>query len=142
MKKMLKDNVIVHLNDEKEDIETINQHIDTMLRDYDCEEFFHGLYDVSAKNTKEDVNKEKEKLANLIERLYNDIDYLQSCVDKITVKKNGRFRKNGIYEVGCVESITFYFTDFTNAWNTLSIRLVATDETNVALEITEKTYTH
>lgn len=63
-----------------------------------------------------------------------NIEVLIPYMDKITVKKNKRFRKGSVSKLFVIESASSYFTDYTNAWATKELVIRAISEDAVVLD--------
>lgn len=126
---VLKKKVIAHFDDI----------LDEMEEDYSE---YYPLYETEELSTKENVLSEKDKILEKLDKMYNDDTSWEKVLKDISVKKNGRFRKNGVSKFITVESATDYFTDYTNAWNTLVIQLSALNENEVEMVVKTETFTY
>lgn len=124
---VLKKKVIAHFDDI----------LDEMEEDYSE---YYPLYETEELSTKENVLSEKDKILEKLDKMYNDDTSWEKVLKDISVKKNGRFRKNGVSKFITVESATDYFTDYTNAWNTLVIQLSALNENEVEMVVKTETF--
>ena len=135
--------VKLHLKDldvlKKEVITYFDDILDEMEGDYSG---YYPLYETEEFSTKENVLSEKYKILEKLDKMYNDDTSWEKVLKNISVKKNGRFRKNGVSKFIIVESATNYFTDYTNAWNTLVIQLVALNENEVEMVVKTETFTY
>lgn len=135
--------VKLHLKDldvlKKEVITYFDDILDEMEGDYSG---YYPLYETEEFSTKENVLSEKDKILEKLDKMYNDDTSWEKVLKNISVKKNGRFRKNGVSKFIIVESATNYFTDYTNAWNTLVIQLVALNENEVEMVVKTETFTY
>lgn len=125
----LKKKVIAHFDDI----------LDEMEEDYSE---YYPLYETEELSTKENVLSEKDKILEKLDKMYNDDTSWEEVLKNISVKKNGRFRKNGVSKFIIVKSATDYFTDYTNAWNTLVIQLSALNENEVEMVVKTETFTY
>lgn len=125
----LKKKVIAHFDDI----------LDEMEEDYSE---YYPLYETEELSTKENVLNEKDKILEKLNKMYNDETSWEEVLKNISVKKNGRFRKNGVSKFITVKSATDYFTDYTNAWNTLVIQLSALNEKEVEMIVKTETFTY
>lgn len=135
--------VKLHLKDldvlKKEVITYFDDILDEMEEDYIR---YYPLYETEEFSTKESVLNEKDKILEKLDKMYNDDTSWEEVLKNISVKKNGRFRKNGVSKFIIVESATDYFTDYTNAWNTLVIQLSALNENEVEMIVKTETFTY
>lgn len=135
--------VKLHLKDldvlKKEVITYFDDILDEMEEDYSE---YYPLYETEEFSTKESVLSEKDKILEKLDKMYNDDTSWEEVLKNISVKKNGRFRKNGVSKFIIVESATDYFTDYTNAWNTLVIQLSALNENEVEMIVKTETFTY
>lgn len=135
--------VKLHLKDldvlKKEVITHFDDILDEMEEDYIR---YYPLYETEEFSTKESVLSEKDKILEKLDKMYNDDTSWEEVLKNISVKKNGRFRKNGVSKFIIVKSATNYFTDYTNAWNTLVIQLVALNENEVEMVVKTETFTY
>lgn len=135
--------VKLHLEDldilKKKVIAHFDNILDEMEEDYSG---YYPLYETEEFSTKENVLSEKDKILEKLNKMYNDETSWEEVLKSISVKKNGRFRKNGVSKFIVIESATNYFTDFTNAWNTLVIQLSALNENEVEMIVKTETFTY
>lgn len=135
--------VKLHLEDldilKKKVITHFDNILDEMEEDYSG---YYPLYETEEFSTKENVLSEKDKILEKLNKMYNDETSWEKVLKSISVKKNGRFRKNGVSKFIVIESATNYFTDFTNAWNTLVIQLSALNENEVEMIVKTETFTY
>ena len=108
------------------------------VNDEDCNDILYAPDEVS---TVAQQQEEGERILALLEELY-DGKHLEDYLNKIGTKKNGRFRKNSISPIDCLEYSTHYFTDYTNAWDTIRIFMKAVSEKEVWLEVQRTTITN
>lgn len=145
IKEVMYNNISVklHLKDldvlKKEVITYFDDILDEMEEDYIR---YYPLYETEEFSTKESVLNEKDKILEKLDKMYNDDTSWEEVLKNISVKKNGRFRKNGVSKFIIVESATDYFTDYTNAWNTLVIQLSALNENEVEMIVKTETFTY
>lgn len=69
-------------------------------------------------------------------------DLLIPHIEKIRKKKNGDFWKNSGTDVLLAENCSEYFTDFTNAWSVLMIRLDVETNDTCTLDVRHRTFTY
>lgn len=108
------------------------------VNDEDCNDILHAPEEVSSVAQQQE---EGERILTLLRELYEG-KHLEDYLDKIGTKKNGRFRKNGISPIAYLEYSTHYFTDYTNAWDTIRIFMKAISEKEVWLEVQRTTITN
>lgn len=89
----------------------------------------------------EDVLKEKDKFLNIVNGLFSNTEDFDKYLDKINIKKNGKFKKRSVGSVGIVTTATTFIYDYTNAWVTRELRLRAVDEDTVELVFDKVTCT-
>lgn len=80
-------------------------------------------------------------LAELLQKIQQNTDILIPFVEEIRKKKNGGFWRNSGTDVRIAENCTEYFTDYTNAWSALMIRLDVVNETTCKLSVRTRTFT-
>lgn len=103
---------------------------------------FYSLEEVEANNTIADINQERQELESILNDItQGNYDKIISTLDKITKTKKGVFRKNGVAELFVIASATDYFTDYTNAWATMTLKLRAVAPTTIEMVFEQKTYT-
>lgn len=141
---MYKGNTIkLHLEELEDVIEQVKNHFDDILKlmgeDYDI---FYPLYETDTCSEESDVVEEKERILKKLNDLYSNVLAWEDILEGISVKKNGRFRKNGVSKFIIVESATNFFTEYTNAWDTLVIQLSALNENEVEMVIKSETITY
>lgn len=133
----------LHLEELEDVIEQVKNHFDDILKlmeeDYDI---FYPLYETNTCSDKSDVVKERERIFKKLNDLYSNVIPWEDVLEDISVKKNGRFRKNGVSKFIIVESATNFFTEYTNAWDTLVIQLSALNENEVKMIVKSETFTH
>lgn len=126
----------------KEDmLKEIDNHFTELEQALKDGETKYPLYERDSESTLESVHKEHESILKQVSRIYSG-DLLSKGVNQLSVKKNGYFKKNSSTDLIVVESATDYFTDYTNAWNTFRIHLVANSEDLCRIEMDTKTYTY
>lgn len=108
------------------------------VNDEDCNDILYAPEEVS---TVAQQQEEGERILALLGELY-DGKHLEDYLNKIGTKKNGRFRKNSISPIDCLGYSTHYFTDYTNAWDTIRIFMKAVSEKEVWLEVQRTTITN
>lgn len=119
------------LHKSKEDyMSDINLYFDSLV-DYDSKYF--GLYSIERNNTIKEIENEKIIIDQLLNDILNNNDIINRHLNLLILKKNGKFKKNSSSVIKRIESATDYFTDFTNAWSTLELKLKVIDENNVKL---------
>lgn len=128
----------------EEILKTYNKQIDAMqdfTDDLDSAKFY-GLEEVDAQNTIIDINNERKDLENLLSDISNEkYDRIVKTLNTITKTTKGVFRKNSVGELFVIASATDYFTDFTNAWSTMVLKLRAVAPTKIEMVFETKTYT-
>lgn len=103
---------------------------------------FYELEEVDANNTIEDINQERKDLEEILNNIANqNYDDIVHTLNRITKTKKGVFRKNGVAELFVIASATDYFTDYTNAWATMTLKLRAIAPTKIEMAFEQKTYT-
>lgn len=103
---------------------------------------FYELEEVEANNTIADINQERKELESILNDIaQGNYDKIINTLDKITKTKKGVFRKNGVAELFVIASATNYFTDYTNAWATMTLKLRAVAPTKIEMAFEQKTYT-
>ena len=145
IKEVMYDNMSVKLHLKDLDVlkKEITTHFDNILDEMEGDYTgYYPLYETEEFSTKENVLSEKDKILEKLDKMYNDDTSWEKVLKDISVKKNGRFRKNGVSKFIIVESATNYFTDYTNAWNTLVIQLVALNENEVEMVVKTETFTY
>ena len=108
------------------------------VNDEDCNDILYAPEDVS---TVAQQQEEGERILALLRDLYDGKD-LEKHLNNIATKKNGKFRKNSTSVIDCLEYSTHYFTDYTNAWDTIRIFMKAISEKEVWLEVQRTTITN
>lgn len=83
-----------------------------------------------------------DKMQHALSAIEADPSVLSPHIDQIRKKKNGGFWKQSGTDVLLAENCTEYFTDFTNAWSALVLRLDVVDEQTCTLSLRERTFTH
>lgn len=133
-----KDRVFIDLKNIDLFKKPLMEYFDTVLKNVDN---YYPMYEVEDNSTKEDVLKEREKLNKCLEELYadNNEDYIVNLLKDISVKNNGKFRKNSVNKFLIVESATDYSEDYA-FWNTFYIQFKAIDENNVTLEFSKSSF--
>lgn len=89
----------------------------------------------------EHVLADMENLLKLLGDIEDNADVLIPHIDRIRKKKNGDFWKKSGADVFVAENCTEYFTDFTNAWSALMIRLDVNSEDTCTLSVRHRTFT-
>lgn len=89
----------------------------------------------------EAVLKEKDKFLNIVNGLFSNTENFGKYLDKINIKKNGKFKKRSVGSVGIITTATTFIYDYTNAWVTGELRLRAVDEDTVELVFDKVTCT-
>lgn len=89
----------------------------------------------------EDVFADLASLTELLERIEANPDVLIPFVEEVRKKKNGGFWRNSGTDVRVAQNCTEYFTDYTNAWSALMIRLDVLDENTCELSVRNRTFT-
>lgn len=103
---------------------------------------FYELEEVDASNTIEDIKQERKDLEEILNNIANEnYDKIVHTLNRITKTKKGVFRKNGVAEMFVIASATDYFTDYTNAWATMTLKLRAIAPTKIEMAFEQKTYT-
>lgn len=94
------------------------------------------IYDSEGKTegNLEAFDKEENEIKLLMDSISENIEVLIPYTDKITVKKNKRFRKGSVSKLFVIESASSYFTDYTNAWATKELVIRAISEDAVVLD--------
>lgn len=90
---------------------------------------------------KESVIKDLDALISYLEQIETNLDVLTPHVEAVRKKKNGDFWKNSGTDVLIAENCTEYFTDFTNAWSALMIRIDVESADSCALSVRHRTFT-
>lgn len=108
------------------------------VNDEECSDILHAPDEVS---TIEQQQEEGKRILELLGELYDGKD-LEKHLNKIATKKNGKFRKNSTAAIACLNYSTHYFTDYTNAWDTIRIFMKAISEKEVWLEVQRTTITN
>lgn len=135
--------VKLHLEDLDDLKKKVIAHFDVILDEMEDDYIsYYPLYETRELSTTENVVNEKDKILEKLDKMYNDDTSWEEVLKNIAVKKNGRFRKNGVSKFIIVESATNYFTDYTNAWNTLVIQLSALNENEVEMIVKTETLTY
>lgn len=133
----------LHLEELEDVIEQVKNHFDDILKlmEEDCD-IFYPLYETDTCSDKSDAVKERERILKKLNDLYSNVIPWEDVLEDISVKKNGRFRKNGVSKFIIVESATNFFTEYTNAWDTLVIQLSALNENEVKMIVKTETFTY
>lgn len=141
---MYKGNTIkLHLEELEDVIEQVKNHFDDIFKLMEEDrDIFHPLYETDTCSEESDVVEEKERILKKLNDLYSNVLAWEDILEGISVKKNGRFRKNGVSKFIIVESATNFFTEYTNAWDTLVIQLSALNENEVEMVIKSETITY
>lgn len=63
---------------------------------------------------------------------------LEEYVQKARKKKNGEFWSGSVVTIALYESISTYYTEFTNSWEVLQLRLKVQDGKNCVMELIYK----
>jgi hypothetical protein len=108
------------------------------VNDEECNDILYAPEEVS---TVAQQQEEGERILALLRKLYDGKD-LEKHLNNIATKKNGKFRKNSTSVIDCLEYSTHYFTDYTNAWDTIRIFMKAISEKEVCLEVQRTTITN
>lgn len=90
----------------------------------------------------EDVLCDLDELASLLREIEAKPEILAPFIEEIRKKKNGWFWSNSGADVQIADNCTEYFTDFTNAWSALMIRLDVLTEDTCKLSVRNRTFTH
>lgn len=92
-------------------------------------------------NSKEElVLADLDAMMALLDEIEENPDVLIPHINEIRKKKNGDFWKNSGQDVMIAENCTTYFTDFTNAWSALVLRLDVNTNDTCTLEVRTRTY--
>lgn len=92
-------------------------------------------------SAKELVLADLDSMISYLEEIETDFDVLIPHVEAVRKKKNGDFWKNSGTDVLIAENCTEYFTDFTNAWSVLMIRLDVETADTCTLSVRHRTFT-
>lgn len=104
------------------------------------EEMFHTMWEDEYAE-KVDILTNLEELKTLLVDIAADPNALHADIHAIRKKKNGKFWRNSGTDVYIANHCTHYFTDFTNAWSAMVLRLDVLDEDTCTLSIRQRTYT-
>lgn len=96
----------------------------------------------SEESKEEDVVNDLNSLSSLLRKIEENPELLAPFIGAIRKKKNGGLWKKSGADVLIAENCTEYFTDFTNAWSTLMIRLDVLTEDTCQLSVRTRTFTH
>lgn len=80
-------------------------------------------------------------LQEMMSAVEADPTILTTHIDAIRKKKNGGFWRQSGTDVLIAENCTEYFTEFTNAWSALLLRLDVEDENTCTFDLRTRTYT-
>lgn len=89
---------------------------------------------------KELVLSDLDAMMALLDEIEGNPDVLIPHIAEIRKKKNGDFWKNSGHDVFIAENCTTYFTDFTNAWSALVLRLDVNTNDTCTLDVRHRTY--
>lgn len=90
---------------------------------------------------KEAVLADLEALETMLLKIEENPGIVIPYLDIIRKKKNGGFWKQSGADVLIAENCTEYFTDFTNAWSALMIRVDVDAEAKCTLSLRHRTFT-
>ena len=90
---------------------------------------------------KEAVLADLEALTTMLLKIEENPGILIPHLEVIRKKKNGGFWKQSGTDVLVAENCTEYFTDFTNAWSALMIRVDVDAEAKCTLSLRHRTFT-
>lgn len=134
----------LHLKTLEDVVKHLDNHFDAIISDMSddgCGNYY-PLYETEKVSEQSKVIEEKEDILKKLNDLYFNIVSWEDILNGISVKKNGRFRKNGVNKFIIVESATNFFTEYTNAWDTLVVQLTALSEKEVEMIIKSETFTY
>lgn len=87
-----------------------------------------------------DVYRDLSNIRLILDQVEENADHLISTMMEIRKKKNGGFWKNSGMDVYIARYTTRYFTDFTNAWSVLVLRLDVIDEDTCEFGLRYRTF--
>lgn len=90
---------------------------------------------------KENVVSDLDAMVFYLEQIEKNVDVLIPHIEYIRKKKNGDFWKKSGADVLVAQNCTEYFTDFTNAWSALMIRLDVDTTDTCTLSVRHRTFT-
>lgn len=115
--------------------------LEKTLKEYQAEEqAFYPIWERD-ESLPENVVTDIESLIDKLRQIEANPSLLASEIEQVRKKKNGGFWRNSGHDVLIAEHCTEYFTDFTNAWSALMIRLDVEDEMTCRLSVRHRTFT-
>ncbi len=84
---------------------------------------------------KEDYMDDIQSMRDLLQSYEQDLSRLEEHIINVRKKKNGEFWKGSVVTIRYLEYVSEYYTDFTNSWNVLQLRLKVLDNHTSNLEL-------
>lgn len=124
------------------DFDSMKRSLNASEKEWEADRFTIAWTVDDGNVTKEDYMKDIEDTRNLIATFEQDPSILEEYVEQVRTKKNGEFWKNSGLTIKYLENVSSYFTDFTNAWSVLQLRLRVLDAKTCVLQLELKTETN
>lgn len=127
---------------EMPDFNKVIAHLESMKNEYLKGNIGYNPLWETGESNQEDVLSDLNEMVSLLRKIEAKPEILAPFIEEIRKKKNGWFWSNSGTDVRIAENCTEYFTDFTNAWSALMIRLDVLTEDTCKLSVRNRTFTH